>query len=225
MCSRYSLTEPAEAVTALFRCGPVEAFPPRYNIAPSEPILIIKTSNKNTREAILARWGLVPPWVKDPASFSMLINARSETVTSKPSFRAAIRHRRCLIPADGFYEWTGEKGRKIPHRIALQSGGLFAFAGIWETWLGGDGSEFDSAAILTTAANDDMVHLHDRMPLILPEKDYDRWLDCTPGSADPIRHLLTPTAPGRLTSKPVSRRLNNPRADGPELWQAEGHQT
>lgn len=221
MCSRYSLTEPSDAVSKLFRCGSVEPYPPRYNIAPTEPILIVRHSLKAEREAVLVRWGLIPSWTKDPAGFSTLINARCETITGKPSFRASVRHRRCLIPADGFYEWTGAKGHKLPHRISHNTRKLIAFTGIWETWLGGDGSEIDTAAIITTEANQDMRHLHDRMPLILESKDFERWLDCSSGSVEPVRVLLGPTLSGRLTTSPVSRRVNNPHADGPDLWQPD----
>ena len=217
MCSRYSLTSPPEAVRRLFGCGGEDDFPPRYNIAPTDPALIVRLSTRHTRELTLVRWGLLPPWVKDPREFATLINARSETVTEKPSFRGAIRHRRCLVPTDGFYEWTGRPGAKQPHLIRLKGSSLFALAGLWEHWLGADGSEIETMAILTTAANDDMAHIHDRMPVIVPPHDYERWLDCRPGTADHIGDLLRPLANGLIETLAVNPKLNNPRADGPEL--------
>jgi putative SOS response-associated peptidase YedK len=218
MCSRFSLTSPAEALSHLFGCVPERTdYPARYNIAPTDPILIVRRSDRGDRQCQLVRWGLIPSWVKDPRQFSTLINARAETVTEKPSFRGAIRHRRCLVPADGFYEWTGEAGAKQPHLIADRSGAVLAFAGIWETWLGNDGSEIETAAILTTAANADMIAIHDRMPLFLAPQHFDAWLDCRSGSATSILALLEPPPAGMLVVRRVSRRLNNPRSDGPDL--------
>ena len=138
MCSRYSLTSPPEAVRNLFSCQLTEDFPPRYNIAPTDPVLIVRAVPDQVRkedlqrEARLARWALIPPWVKDPRDFAVLINARSETAAEKPSFRGAMRHKRCLVPCDGFYEWTGRPGAKQPHLVRLKSRQLFAFAGLWE---------------------------------------------------------------------------------------------
>lgn len=220
MCSRYSLTSPPDAVRDLFRCPQVDAFPPRYNIAPTQPVLIVRhapAARTAASEATLVRWGLLPPWVKDPREFATLINARSETAADKPSFRAALRHKRCLVPTDGFYEWTGQPGAKQPHLIRLKDRSLFAFAGLWEHWLGADGSELESMAILTTAANDDVSEIHDRMPVIIQPVDYARWLDCRPGTAEPILDLMRPAAVGLLDVIAVSPKLNNPRSDGPEL--------
>ncbi len=217
MCSRYSLTSPPEAVRQLFGYETAEDFPPRYNIAPSQPVLIVRNSQKAEPEPALVRWGLIPSWVKDPREFSMLINARSETAMEKPSFRGSIRHKRCLVPVDGFYEWTGKPGAKQPHLIRLKSHRLFAFAGIWEHWLGADGSEFDSMAILTTSANADMSHIHDRMPVFVPPSAFDRWLDCRPGTADFITGLLVAPPDGEIEIIAVSPKLNNPRNEGPEL--------
>ncbi|MEQ1670164.1 MAG: SOS response-associated peptidase [Hyphomicrobium sp.] len=217
MCSRYSLTSPPQAVRKMFQCEGAEDFPPRYNIAPTDPALIVRHSLRHARELVLVRWGLIPPWVKDPREFATLINARSETVAEKPSFRGAIRHRRCIVPTDGFYEWTGRPGAKQPHLIRLKRGTPFALAGLWEHWLGADGSELETMAILTTAANHDMAAIHDRMPVILNPPDYDRWLDCRPGTADHIGDLLKPLPDGEITTLAVNPKLNNPRAEGPEL--------
>lgn len=219
MCSRYSLTSPPEAVRKLFGAERIEDFPPRYNIAPTQPVLMAAQTGETAPQIRLVRWGLIPSWVKDPREFATLINARSETAAEKPSFRAAMRHRRCLVPADGFYEWTGRPGSKQPHLIRVKSGKLFAFAGIYENWLGADGSEIETMAILTTAANSEMAAVHDRMPVILDKKDYERWLDCRSGKADFILDLLKPAADGTLDIVKVSPRLNNPRNEGPDLQQ------
>jgi putative SOS response-associated peptidase YedK len=220
MCSRYSLTSPPEAVRRLFQCGGSEDFPPRYNIAPTDPVLVVRADTHHERQLYLVRWGLIPPWVKDPREFATLINARSETVAEKPSFRGAIRHRRCIVPTDGFYEWTGRPGAKQPHLIRMKDRSLFALAALWEHWLGADGSELETMAILTTAANEDMAHLHDRMPIILSPDVFDRWLDCRPGTADPISDLLGPPDRGQLETLAVNPKLNNPRSEGRELQQA-----
>lgn len=220
MCSRYSLTSPPEAVRAVFRLREVHDFPPRYNIAPTQPVAIVRNDDRGERELMLVRWGLIPPWVKDPREFSLLINARSETAEEKPSFRGALRHHRCLVPTNGFYEWTGKAGAKRPHLIRRRQGsnhGLFALAGLFEHWMGADGSEMDTMAILTTAANASVAPLHDRMPVIIGEADFDRWLDCRPGKADPVRDLLCPAADDLLEVVEVSAKLNNVRNEGPEL--------
>jgi len=217
MCSRYSLTSPAEAVRSYFGAFVREEFPPRYNIAPTQPVHIVCLSPRHQRELMLVRWGLIPSWVKNPAEFATLINARAETAFEKPSFRAALRHRRCLVPTDGFYEWTGDKGAKQPHLIRKRGGGLFALAGVWEHWIGADGSEIDTMAILTVGANSTMRAIHDRMPAIVPPEAFDLWLDTRSGSADIAPAILQPAPAGLLEIVPVSRRLNNPRNEGPEL--------
>jgi putative SOS response-associated peptidase YedK len=217
MCSRYSLTSPPEAIRALFNLAGLEEFPPRYNIAPSQPVLVVRLSVSGERESALMRWGLTPSWVKDPARFTTLLNARSETVAEKPSFRAAYRHRRCLLPADGYYEWTATPSGKQPHLIRMKSRQPFAFAGLWENWLGADGSEIETAAMLTTEANSDVSAIHDRMPLILRPGDFDRWLDCRSGSGAHVADLLAPASGGRLDAVAVNRKLNNSRLEGAEL--------
>jgi putative SOS response-associated peptidase YedK len=217
MCSRYSLTSPHEAVRAYFRYDNEAVFPPRYNIAPSQPVAIVRNTPRGGREMALVRWGLVPSWVKDPRAFKMLINARAETAADKPSFRAAMRHRRCLIPADGFYEWTGAAGAKRPHLIRPRAGGSMALAGIFETWLGADGSEIETVAILTVAANAAMSVLHDRMPAVIEPMYFDAWLDCRSGTATEIVELLRPVPEDYLDILEVSRALNDPRNEGPTV--------
>jgi putative SOS response-associated peptidase YedK len=217
MCSRYSLTSPPEAVRNMFQCSGEKDFPPRYNIAPTDPALIVRLDTRQSRELHLVRWGLLPPWVKDPREFSLLINARAETAAEKPSFRGALRHRRCLVPTDGFYEWTGRPGAKQPHLIRMRDRALFAMAGLWEHWLGADGSELETMAILTTSANEDMAPIHDRMPVIVAPDNYQHWLDCRPGTADHVLDLLRPPDNGLIEIVAVNPKLNNPRAEGPEL--------
>lgn len=218
MCTRYSLTSPPEAVRELFAAPGVENFPPRYNIAPSEPVLIARNDINGRPELQLVRWGLIPSWVRDPRTLrSPLINARAETAAEKPAFRGALRHRRCLIPTTGFYEWSGKRGARQPYLIKLKGNELFALAGLWEGWLGADGSEIETMAILTTAANGDVSHVHDRMPVILEPDSFERWLDCSPGTANPVIDLLKPIADGRLNVTAVNARLNDPRAEGADL--------
>jgi putative SOS response-associated peptidase YedK len=218
LCARYSLTSPPESVRQLCQAPRIDGFPPRYNIAPSDPVLICRRDIRGERnEVALVRWGLIPSWVKDPRDFAMLINARAETAAEKPSFRGALRHRRCIVPASGFYEWTGSRGLRQPHLVRLKDRELFAFAGLWEPWLGADGSEIETMAILTTAANSDMARIHERMPVILDERDRDRWLDCSSGSSEGVLDLLKPLPDGRVTIDAVNPKLNDPRAEGPEL--------
>jgi putative SOS response-associated peptidase YedK len=211
MCSRYSLTSPHEAVRAYFAHKGGHEFPPRPNIAPTQPVAIIRNGDDGEREMALVRWGLLPPWVKDPREFSTLINARSETITEKPSFRGAIRHKRCLVPADGFYEWKGEKGAKRPFLVRPTTKGLLAMAGIYEHWLGADGSELETMAILTCAAGRFMAPLHDRMPVILKPERFDVWLDCKPGTAEAILGLLQPAPDDLLEMVEMQPNLNDPK--------------
>ena len=215
MCSRYSLTSPHEAVRATFGYKTAHELPPRPNIAPTQPVAIVRNEHNGEREMRLVRWALLPPWVKDPREFTTLINARSETITEKPSFRGAIRHKRCLVPADGFYEWTGAKGSKRPFLIRPRLPGPFAMAGIFEQWLGADGSELETMAILTCAANGFMSQIHDRMPVILPADAYDRWLDCRSGSAEPIEELMQPASDDLLEMTEMMPNLNNPQPQPP----------
>ncbi len=217
MCSRYSLTSPAEAVRSYFGYKTPAEFPPRYNIAPTQPVGIVRNSQRGEREFVLVRWGLIPPWVKDPREFATLINARSETVSEKPSFRGAIRHRRCLVPTDGFYEWTGKPGAKRPHLIRPKAGGPMAMAGLWEHWVGADGSELETMAVLTVAANQAMSAIHDRMPVIVAPGNFDVWLDCKPGTAAGTEEFLRAAPEDLLEIVEVSTKLNNVRNEGAEL--------
>lgn len=220
MCSRYSLICSPDDLCRAFGSFEVEDFPPRYNIAPSQPVLILRASVKGGQEFQLVRWGLIPSWSKDPAKLSMLVNARAETAAGKPSFRGAMRHRRCLIPTTGYYEWTGGRGSRQPHLIKVAGRPVFAMAGLWEGWLGADGSEIETMAILTTAANADIASIHDRMPVIIAPEHYERWLDCSSGSENGILDLLGPPPTGRMTVMAINPKLNDPRAEGPDLHQS-----
>ena len=222
MCGRYSLTASPEEIRALFGYDERPNFPPRYNIAPTQPIAIV-ISEHGKRGFLLARWGLIPSWVKDPAEFSLLINARGETAAEKPAFRGAMRHRRCLVPANGFYEWgKTPSGPKQPYWVAPADGRLIAFAGIWETYAAADGSEIDTAAIITTAANRVIAPIHHRMPAILDPKDFAIWLDMDNVKATAAGSLLKPAPNGLLVATPVSTAVNRVANDGPQLHEAVG---
>lgn len=217
MCGRYLLTATPEEVQALMGYLDPEVFPPRYNIAPTQPVAIVRLVRGERRFA-LARWGLVPSWVKDPKRFKLLFNARSETAADKPSFRAAMRYRRCLLPASGFYEWRRGPGReKQPYLIRPSHGGVIAFAGVWETWSDRDGGEIDSACILTTAANATVAPIHDRMPVIVASDDFDRWLQVNEFGPDDVGDLLSPAPVELLETVAISQRVNAARNDGPGL--------
>jgi putative SOS response-associated peptidase YedK len=190
MCSRYSLTSPPEAVRAYFGYSDTPNFPARYNVAPTQPFPVIALDREGARRFRLMRWGLLPPFVKDPKCFPTLINARSEEVLAKPSFSHAMRFRRCLVPADGFYEWTGLKGKRRPFLLRPRSGRLIAFAGLYERWRDGQGGEIDTVAILTCPANAAISQLHDPMPVVLPPEHYAAWLDVKVTPAESAAELL-----------------------------------
>jgi len=225
MCGRFSLTATPEDVEALFGVDGVDAFPARYNIAPTQPILIVAAapkpepgSNRPDRRALLVRWGFIPSWAKDPKDLPLLINARAETAAEKNSFRAAIRRRRILVPASGFYEWRRTEGRKSqPFWMKPAQGALIGFGGLMETWHSPDGSELDTAAILTTEANGEVAPIHDRMPVVVQPRDFSRWLD--PALDDPraIADLLAPAPTGTFVAVPVSDKVNKVANAGPDL--------
>lgn len=214
MCGRYTLSQPAEAIASVFQLDEVKS-EPRYNIAPSQLVPTLYQTESHARQFQMLRWGLIPAWAKDPAIGNKLINARSETVAEKPSFRSAFRHRRCLIIADGFYEWRRQEGKKQPFYFRLQDG-LFAFAGLWEHWQDPDGEVIDSCTILTTQANEILQPIHDRMPVILNPKDYDLWLDPMQ-KPEQLQQLLQPYSSTAMTCYPVSTKVNKPTNDTPEL--------
>lgn len=229
MCGRYALYLYLPLVADLFRVqGKVPDFAPRYNIAPSQDIPIVRERAAGVpRELALARWGFVPAWSKEPGRLGAggpppPINARSETVEAKPAFREAFKHRRCLVPADGFYEWkaapaaSGERAAKQPYLVTVVEA-PFAMAGLWERWSPKTGeahAPFESCVILTTSPNPLLAELHDRMPVILPRESWDQWL--SPGtSASEARELLRPLSEAAMAMRPVSRRINSPKVDDP----------
>src|SRR6201995_1222597 len=167
MCGRYLITTVPEAIRALFRYLNQPNFPPRYNVAPTQPVPIVRVF-EGQREFALVRWGLIPSWGKDPRTFSLLINARGESVNDKPAFKNAMKRRRCLFPADGFYEWRQEGAAKRPYHVGRRDGRPMALAGLWETGMGPNGEEMETAAIVTTTANADLAAIHERMPVIVP---------------------------------------------------------
>jgi putative SOS response-associated peptidase YedK len=220
MCGRFSLTASPQEVADALGIEDVGDFPPRYNIAPTQPILVAVIGPAGNRVALLVRWGLVPSWVKEPKEFTLLINARSETAAEKPAFRSAMRHRRVLIPASGFYEWKrpeDPKGKKQAYWIRPAGGGMVTFGGLMETWHSADGSEIDSGAILTTAANARISDIHDRMPVVIRPKDHERWLDCKTLEPRDIADLLKPVDDDFFESIPVGDKVNKVANSGPEI--------
>jgi putative SOS response-associated peptidase YedK len=215
MCARYVITSPADAVRALFGYDDEPNFPSRYNVAPTQPIPIVRLVN-GRRSFALMRWGFVPGWVKDPKTFSLLVNARGESVLDKPSFRNAMRRRRCLIPADGFYEWR-DAGPRRPYFVRPKAGGPIAFAGLWETWTGPNGEEVDTAAIVTTRANRDLAAIHDRMPVIVAPAAFNLWLDCASVDATTAAALIAPAPEGQFECYEVSLAVNRAANDDARL--------
>ncbi|MEX0590143.1 MAG: SOS response-associated peptidase, partial [Xanthobacteraceae bacterium] len=194
---------------------PESNFPPRYNIAPTQPIPIVRLDHA-ARHFALVRWGLIPSWVQDPKDFALLFNARLEGIESKPVYRAAMRRRRCLIPADGFYEWKKEgKGRR-PYFVRARDKQPFAFAGLWETWSDRDGGEIETAAIIICEANETLAPIHDRMPVIVPREKYDPWLDADRIDARPATALVGPAPDDFLEAYEISTRVNKADNDGAE---------
>ncbi|MCF6321899.1 MAG: SOS response-associated peptidase, partial [Rhizobiaceae bacterium] len=208
MCGRFSLTATPEEVAELLGLDMLEAFPPRYNIAPTQPVLMANINAANKRVATLVRWGLVPAWVKEPKEFSLLINARCETAGTKPSFRNAMRHRRTLIPASGFYEWKRSGEKKQAYWVRSANGNIVMFGGLMETWAGADGSEIDSGCILTTASNAQLSKIHHRMPVVIKPEDYERWLDCKTREPRDVADLTAPIEEGYFEAVAVSELVN-----------------
>src|SRR6185437_5450942 len=215
MCARYVITSPADAIRALFGYAGEPNFPPRYNVAPTQPIPIVRLE-QGERVFALARWGFLPSWVKDPRAFSLLVNARGESVNDKPAFRNAMRRRRCLVPADGFYEWSDTRPRR-PFFVRPKAGRPIAFAGLWETWCGPNGEEVDTAAIVTTRSNRSLTAIHDRMPVIVPPEAFNLWLDCAAVDATTAAALIMPASDALLESYVVSNAVNRATNDSPEL--------
>jgi putative SOS response-associated peptidase YedK len=237
MCGRYAASRRPEDMVEEFELAatPEDALPARYNVAPTDPVYAVveraphgEPDGAPVRSLRTVRWGLVPSWAKDPSIGSRLINARMETVADKPAFKKAFAKRRCLLPADGYYEWYAREGapkgtRKQPYFIRPRDGGVLAMAGLYELWRDESKADDDpdrwlwTATVLTTSAPDELGRIHDRMPLLVERESYGAWLDPARDDADDPRDLLVPAAPGLLTAFPVSSDVSNVRNDGPHL--------
>ena len=220
MCGRYTRKEQIETLLELLKAVIRCDLTPRYNIAPSQMVACVRQAPENGhRECVLMKWGLIPSWAKDPSIGNKMINARADTVAEKPSFRKAFKHQRCLVIADGFYEWKREGTAKQPYYIRFKDSRPFVFAGLWESWKDKhqeDAPKIDSCTIITTDANELLESIHHRMPVILDLKDSEVWLD--PAMKDPavLTPLLKPYSSEEMEAFPISTRVNNPRVDGPE---------
>ena len=209
MCGRFALNVTPAEMEKLFGYDERPNFPPRDNIAPTDPIAVVTFEN-GKRHFRLMRWGLLPAWLKEPDGFPTLFNARGETIETKPAFRAAYRRRRCLIPVDGWYEWKEEGGRKQPYYIHLADPGIAGLAGLWEEWISPDGSPIESFAVITTDANEDAAKVHDRMPVIIEAAQFPLWLE---GDAKDVATLLRPLQQGKVRFHKVDRRMSSARVD------------
>ena len=217
MCGRFTLTvDPADAGEEFDGVTFPSKFAPRYNIAPSQPVLAIPNDGRKTADFFV--WGLIPSWAKDPTIGNRLINARGETLAEKPSFRGGYKYKRCLVLTNGYYEWKSVPGTKtkIPHFIRLKTARPFAFAGLWDEWQSPEGSSICSCTIVTTKPNKFLASIHDRMPVILHPKDYTDWLDSSPRTAGSLNHLITEFPAELMEAYPVSTLVNSPSNDRAE---------
>lgn len=216
MCGRYASSANPDDLASYFRVEepPEEVLPPSYNVAPTDSVYVVMHRHE-ARQLRVVRWGLVPSWAKEAKGGARLINARRETVRDKPAFRAAYQRRRCLVPADGYYEWQNDAGRKQPYFLVQHDRSPLAMAGLYEVWRAPDSSLLWTCTIVTTEAADELGHIHDRTPMLVPTEAWDRWLD--PAVDDPGDDLLVPGAPGVLDAWPVSPAVGNVRNNGPEL--------
>jgi putative SOS response-associated peptidase YedK len=237
MCGRFTLRAPASVVAELFALLEVPPFTPRFNIAPSQPVPVVRLKPEQPqpqRELVWLRWGLIPSWAKDqtavggygirtypPPRGNRMINARSETVAEKPAYRAALKRRRCLVAADGFYEWQRTGQGKQPYFIRMRDDRPFAFAGLWEAWEGPDHSQVESCTLLTTEPNELLRPIHNRMPVILPAEDYQPWLDREVQDSKQLAPLLRPYPSEAMRADPVGKFVNNPAHDAPECIEPE----
>jgi putative SOS response-associated peptidase YedK len=218
MCGRFTLTvNPAEAQETFSTYSFPQQFAPRFNIAPTQPVLVIPNDDQHTADFFV--WGLIPMWAKDPAIGNRMINARGETLEEKPAFRSSLKYKRCLILADGFYEWKGVEGKKVktPFFIHMKDRKPFAFAGLWDSWNSPDGSLVKSCTIITTEPNELTGIIHNRMPVILHPRDYAKWLDPSPQTPDQLKPLIKPFPANLMDAYPVSTLVNTPANDRPEL--------
>jgi putative SOS response-associated peptidase YedK len=219
MCGRYAFLLPPEAMAELFKIlNEVSPYPPRYNIAPTQPVITV-LEREGRRTAELFRWGFVPGWVKDPREWPLLINARADTMADKPAFRDALRHTRCIVPATGYFEWMkGADGERRPYYISSGETGTMAFAGLYATWAGPNGEEVDTVCIVTVEPNEEISNIYDRMPAILRgEAEIDAWLNTRDVDAAEALLLPRPAPDGSMRFHPVGRAIGNANAEGPEL--------
>jgi putative SOS response-associated peptidase YedK len=220
MCGRFSLTANEAELNLRFQlAGGTAPYVPRYNGAPTQALAVI-TNTEPSRLSYL-RWGLIPPWAKDPSAGSKMINARAETIAEKPSFRKPLLGRRCLVPSDGFFEWKQDAGKQ-PYRIFLKNTAVFSMAGIWERWHSPDGEILETFSIITTEANAFMKNIHDRMPVILKPEDEKNWLNA--GTESEILELLRPFDPEQMDAFPVSRLVNSVRNENPQVCLPQAEQ-
>jgi putative SOS response-associated peptidase YedK len=214
MCGRFSLIVDASVLADVFNVDPPRGLTPRYNIAPTQVVPIVRVTDASHRELAEARWGLVPSWARDAKMGARMINARGESVAEKPSFRSAVKNKRCLVPASGFFEWVkNHDGSKTPHFIHFTDSRLFAFAGLWERWTKGGGEPLETFTIITTEPNEVVAPLHDRMPVILASDHFGEWLEPSPMRPDRLRELLSPCPAAGMEAYPVSTRVNSPAND------------
>ncbi len=217
MCGRFTLSVFPEVLSQIFEIEKIPDFKPQYNIAPTQMVLVVLyNSDNHKREIQQLRWGLIPSWAKDQSMGAKLINARAETVAEKPAFRRAFKHQRCLVVADGFYEWRKQDGKKQPYYFRLLNGKPFAFAGLWEEWQSPEQEHIKSCTILTTQANELLQQVHDRMPVILPQENYNFWLDPQVHDRELLQPLLHPYPSETMTSYPVPTLVNSPKNNSPE---------
>jgi putative SOS response-associated peptidase YedK len=216
MCGRFVITSPPAALRQVFGYAEQPNFPPRFNVAPTEPVPVVILEN-GIKHFRLMRWGFLPAWVKDPKQFSLVINARSETVLIKPAFKNAIKRRRCLIPADGYYEWHTSDNRKRPYFIYRRDSQPIGFAALAETWMGPNGEELDTVAIVTAAASPDLAVLHHRVPVTIAPGDFDRWLDGFPDDVTEAMALLVAPREGEFAWHEISTRVNRVANDDAQL--------
>ena len=218
MCGRFTLTvNPTEVEETFGSYTFPQTFAPRFNVAPTQPVLAIANDDQNTADFFV--WGLIPMWAKDPSIGNRMINARAETLEEKPAFRGSLKYKRCLILADGFYEWKASEGKKAktPFFIHMKDRKPFAFAGLWDSWNSPDGSLVKSCTIITTEPNELTNLIHNRMPVILHPRDYAKWLDPSPQAPDRLKPLLKPFSADLMDAYPVSPLVNTPANDKPEL--------
>jgi putative SOS response-associated peptidase YedK len=219
MCGRFTLATPEQDIAQQFSLTDVPHLAPRYNIAPTQPVAAVRLKREGGgRELVMLHWGLIPFWADDPKIGNRMINARAETVEEKPSFRNAFRRRRCLVLADGFYEWKKQNGWKQPYYVRMEDGRPFAFAGLWEFWKDDETeTAIESCTLLTTQPNGVVRPIHARMPVILQPRDYALWLDVDTTDIERLKGILTPYPAEGMDAYPVSRRVNKPAHEGPEL--------